>query len=94
MSDQINAKTIRASLSEVRLSPENREYGDAGDIEFALLNGHAGKEGGFRNIPQATANLRVNFPAGTDFMRMAQVMEAIEGAVRFQCSQLAAEVAP
>lgn len=92
MSDQINEKTIRAALTDVRLAPENREYGDAGDIEFALLNGRAAKEGGFHNIPQAKAELRVNFPAGTDFMRMAQVMEALEQAVRYQCSQLAAEV--
>lgn len=93
MSDQINEKTIRAAFTDLALAPENREYGDEGRVEFALLNGKAPRESSSAvNIPQARATLRVNFPAGTDFVRMAAVMEALEQAVRFQCSQLAAGV--
>lgn len=91
MSDTINQPTIRAAFTDLALAPENREYGAVNEAEFALLNGRApGKDSNSVQIPQARATLRVNFPAGTDFVRMAAVMEALEQAVRFQCSQLAA----
>lgn len=88
-----NSQTIRPRFSDLRLMPENKEFGEQYLVEFALLNGYTPKESGIVNIPEATATLKVHFPAGTDFMRMANVMERLDAAVRDACAECVTELA-
>ena len=85
MSDE-SKTSIRATIKDICLSPENREYGDEEKVLYALLNGEAPnpKVVGF-SMPRGSFRVQVNFPSGTDFVEMSNFVDHLRVAVNAEC---------
>lgn len=78
MSEDHNETTSpRFSFGIARIEENNTDYGDEAAQEFALLNGTVPPKDRVCKIPRANLDVRIAFPAATNFAEMTRYMERV-----------------